>query len=128
MSATNGAELSVDLGVHGRDAETRPPVEAYLRVIDEPLLVLTSVDLKATARIDNLGEVFDFAKDYLGLLKAAVIAGNMDEDRGLAGRAPIAQNLGQRERIVAFRGVRELDVPGVRSWRWRSDAHDRCWS
>ncbi|NNC88151.1 MAG: UTP--glucose-1-phosphate uridylyltransferase, partial [Akkermansiaceae bacterium] len=66
--------VSIDLGVHGRDRETRPPVEAYLRVIDEPVIVLTSVDLKATARIDNLGEVFDFAKDYLGLLKAAVIA------------------------------------------------------
>ncbi|MFP6881432.1 MAG: hypothetical protein VCA34_10805, partial [Roseibacillus sp.] len=66
--------VSVDLGVHGRDPEPRPPIEAYLRVIDEPVLVLTSVDLRATTRIDNLGEVFDFAKDYLGLLKAAVIA------------------------------------------------------
>ncbi len=66
--------VSIDLGVHGRDAAPRPPIEAYLRVIDEPALVLTSVDLEATARIDNLGEVFDFAKDYLGLLKAAVIA------------------------------------------------------
>lgn len=77
MDFPNGARVlnvSVDLGVHGRDASPRPPIEAFLRVIDEPLLVLTSVDLKATVRIDNLGEVFDFAKDYLGLLKAAVIA------------------------------------------------------
>ena len=66
--------VSVDLGVNGRDAEPKPPIEAYLRVIDEPVLILTSVDLKASARIDSLGEVFDFAKDYLGLLKAAVIA------------------------------------------------------
>ncbi|MEM0968443.1 MAG: UTP--glucose-1-phosphate uridylyltransferase [Verrucomicrobiota bacterium] len=66
--------VSVNLGVHGRDRDTRPPVEAYFRVIDEPVIRLTSVDLKATATIDNLGEVFDFAKDYLGLLKAAVIA------------------------------------------------------
>jgi hypothetical protein len=49
-------------------------VEACLRVIDEPLLRLTSVDLNATADITTLAEVFDFAKDYLGLLKAAVIA------------------------------------------------------
>ena len=28
--------VSVDLGVHGRDAAPRPPVEVYLRVIDEP--------------------------------------------------------------------------------------------
>src|SRR6185369_3497791 len=35
---------------------------------------LTSVDLGATTDLTDLGEVFDFAKDYLGLLKAAVIA------------------------------------------------------
>ncbi|HRI15610.1 MAG TPA: UTP--glucose-1-phosphate uridylyltransferase [Verrucomicrobiota bacterium] len=66
--------VSVDLGVHGRDDRPQPPVEAYLRVIEEPVLRLTSVDLGATADISNLSEVFDFAKDYLGLLKAAVIA------------------------------------------------------
>lgn len=66
--------ISVDLGVHGRDAKTRPPVEAYFRVIDEPVLRLVSVDLKATATITDLDEVFDFGRDYLGLLKAAVIA------------------------------------------------------
>ncbi len=66
--------ISVDLGVHGRDAAPKPPVEAFLRVIDEPLLRLTSIDLGVTADIRNLSEVFDFAKDYLGLLKAAIIA------------------------------------------------------
>ena len=66
--------VSIDLGVHGRDAAPRPPVEAYLRVIDEPVLRLVSVDLGAAADITNLAEVFDFARDYLGLLKAAVIA------------------------------------------------------
>ncbi|MCE2825692.1 MAG: UTP--glucose-1-phosphate uridylyltransferase [Verrucomicrobium sp.] len=69
--------LSVDLGVHGRDAEPRPPVSAWLRVLDEPVLRLTSVDLGATADIASLGEVFDFAKDHLGLLKAAVIASGL---------------------------------------------------
>ena len=66
--------VSIDLGVHGRDASAKPPVEACLRVIDEPILRLTSVDLGATADISSLAEVFDFARDYLGLLKAAVIA------------------------------------------------------
>jgi hypothetical protein len=66
--------VSIDLGVHGRDSGPRPPVEACLRVIDEPVLRLTSVDLGATAEISSLAEVFDFARDYLGLLKAAVIA------------------------------------------------------
>ena len=77
MDFPEGAKVlnvSVDLGVHGRDAGPRPPVEAYLRVIGEPLLRLVSVDLGASADITSLGEVFDFAKDYLGLLKAAVIA------------------------------------------------------
>jgi hypothetical protein len=66
--------VSIDLAVHGRDKSSRPPVEAYLRVIEEPVLRLTSVDLGCTVDIRSLNEVFDFAKDYLGLLKAAVIA------------------------------------------------------
>jgi hypothetical protein len=49
-------------------------VEAFLRVIDEPVLRLVSVDLGASADVTSLAEVFDFARDYLGLLKAAVIA------------------------------------------------------
>ena len=80
MDYPEGAKVlnaSIDLGVHGRDAQPRPPVEAYLRVIDEPLLRLTSVDLGCTADLVSLGEVFDFAKDYLGLLKAAVIASGL---------------------------------------------------
>jgi UTP--glucose-1-phosphate uridylyltransferase len=69
--------VSVDLGVHGRDAAPQPPVEAYLRVIEEPVLRLASVDLGATADLTSLADVFDFAKDYLGLLKAAVIASGL---------------------------------------------------
>ena len=66
--------VSIDLGVHGRDSSPRAPVEGYLRVIEEPVLRLTSVDLGTTADLSHLSDVFDFAKDYLGLLKAAVIA------------------------------------------------------
>src|SRR5256885_191062 len=77
MDFPEGAKVlnvSIDLAVHGRDSVPRPPVEAYLRVIEEPLLRLVSVDLGASAEITNLADVFDFAKDYLGLLKAAIIA------------------------------------------------------
>jgi len=77
MDFPEGAKVlnvSVDLGVHGRDAAPRPPIETYLRVIEEPVLRLVSVDLAASADISHLAEVFDFAKDYLGLLKAAIIA------------------------------------------------------
>ena len=66
--------VSIDLAVRGRDAAPKPPVEAYLRVIDEPVLRLASVDLGVTVDLTELSDVFDFAKDYLGLLKAAVIA------------------------------------------------------
>ncbi len=66
--------VSIDLAVRGRDAAPRPPVEAWLRVIDEPLLRLVSIDLGVAAEITTIAEVFDFARDYLGLLKAAVIA------------------------------------------------------
>ncbi|MCA9185079.1 MAG: UTP--glucose-1-phosphate uridylyltransferase [Pirellulaceae bacterium] len=66
--------ISIDLGVHGRDTKPAPPIEVYLRVIDEPVLRLASVDLKAATTVTTLREVFDFARDYLGLLKAAIIA------------------------------------------------------
>ncbi len=77
MDFPEGARVintSVDLGVWGRDKQTQPPIECFVRVIDEPLLRLVSVDLEAMAEITELDEVFDFARDYLGLLKAAVIA------------------------------------------------------
>ncbi len=80
MDYPEGAKVlnvSIDLGIHGRDTAPRPPVEACLRVIEEPLLRLTSVDLGATADVTSLADVFDFAKDYLGLLKAAVIASGL---------------------------------------------------
>jgi len=69
--------VSIDLGIVGRDAAPRPPIEVYLRAIDEPVLRLVSVDLGASADIASLAEVFDFARDYLGLLKAAVIASGL---------------------------------------------------
>jgi UDP-N-acetylglucosamine pyrophosphorylase len=68
--------VSIDLSV--RDSSgfklPKPPIETFLRVIDQPVLRLVSLDLEASADITTIAEVFDFAKDYLGLLKAAVIA------------------------------------------------------
>ncbi len=68
--------VSIDLSVRGAAGSNvpQPPVEAYFRVIDQPILRLASVDLATSAEITSLAEVFDFARDYLGLLKAAVIA------------------------------------------------------
>jgi len=66
--------VSVDLCERRQGLEPRPPVEAWFRVIDQPIVRLVSVDLEAVAEIDNLPEIFDFGRDYLGLLKAALIA------------------------------------------------------
>jgi hypothetical protein len=77
--------VSIDLSVRGggndngsgNDGAPQPPIDVYLRVIDQPILRLVSVDLGASAEINSLAEVFDFARDYLGLLKAAVIAAGL---------------------------------------------------
>jgi hypothetical protein len=80
MDRPEGARVlnvSVDLGIHGRDGRPQPPVSAYFRIIEEPLLRLSSVDLACTTDLTALAEVFDFARDHLGLLKAAVIASGL---------------------------------------------------
>lgn len=80
MDFPEGAKVinaSINLGVYGRDPEPKPPVEAYLRVIDKPVLRLVSTDLGVDAELHRVDEVFDFAKDYLGLLKAACIASGL---------------------------------------------------
>jgi hypothetical protein len=80
MDFPEGARVinaSIDLAVRGtnqRVTEPRPPVEAWFRVIDQPVIRLTSVDLHASADVSSIAEVFDFPRDYLGLLKAGVIA------------------------------------------------------
>ncbi len=77
MDFPQGARVlnaSIDLAVCGRDDHPKPPIECYLRVIDEPVIRLVSVDLGASKEIHRISEVFDFASDYLGLLKAAVVA------------------------------------------------------
>ncbi len=80
MDFPEGARVinaSIDLAVRGRHATPQPPIDSALRVIDKPVLRLVSVDLQATVEIQRLSEVYDFARDYLGLLKAAVIAGGL---------------------------------------------------
>lgn len=69
--------ISVDLGVHGRDREPVPPIESRVRVIDEPVLRITSVDLKDTKDVTSLEDLFNFGNDYLSLVKAGVIASGL---------------------------------------------------
>jgi len=68
--------VSIDLSVRGSGAP-KPPVEAWFRIIDQPVLRLVSVDLQSSAELTAIAEVFDFAHDYLGLLKSAVIASGL---------------------------------------------------
>src|SRR5437660_9499137 len=69
--------IHVYLGLYGRDDHPRPPIETYVRVIAEPLLRLTSVDLNACKDVATLDELFNFGNDYLGLVKAGVIASGL---------------------------------------------------
>ncbi len=80
MDFPQGARVinaSIDLAVRGKHNRPQPPIESALRVIDEPVLRLASIDLNAMTDVRSLAEIFDFARDYLGLLKAAVIASGL---------------------------------------------------
>ena len=79
MDFPEGAQvlnISVNLEIYkGNGAPTaEPPIYTYFRVIDQPVIKLTSIDLGVSTEINRLDLVFDFARDYLGLLKAGLIA------------------------------------------------------
>ncbi|GAB3533884.1 UTP--glucose-1-phosphate uridylyltransferase [Pontibacter brevis] len=69
--------VSIDLGVFGRDKEIRPPLHSYVRVIPEPVLRLTSIDLNTSKDVHDLADLFNFGNDYLSLVKAGVIASGL---------------------------------------------------
>lgn len=101
MDFPSGAKvlnISIDLCVHEDGSEVpMPPVQAFVRVIDQPVLRLCSVDLETSVDIDSFAEVFDFARDYLGLLKAAVIASGIVPMGIESARQPLSDLL---ERVV----------------------------
>jgi hypothetical protein len=68
--------VSIDLAVRDHEGEQmpKPPVEAYFRVINTPVIRLVSTDLGAVTDVTSFRQLFDYAADYLGLLKGAVIA------------------------------------------------------
>ena len=69
--------VSIDLGVFGRDKKITPPLHSYIRVIPEPVLRITSIDLKTTKDIHDLSDLFNFGNDYLSLVKAGIIASGL---------------------------------------------------
>jgi len=65
--------MSIDLAVRGH-GKAKPPVECFCRYIKEPVIRLVSIDLDCRIDITSLTGIFNFGSDYLGLLKAGVIA------------------------------------------------------
>ncbi|MEO0478226.1 MAG: UTP--glucose-1-phosphate uridylyltransferase [Planctomycetota bacterium] len=77
MDYPEGARVlnaSVGLCPLGDESGPKPPIDVYLRVIEEPVLRLTSVDLQTTADLERCTDLFDFGRDHLGLLKAGLCA------------------------------------------------------
>lgn len=67
--------VSIDLAVRGKHTEPLPPIDCFLQVVDDaPVLRLTSVDLQCEVTLTHVAQVFDFCQDYLGLLRAGIIA------------------------------------------------------
>jgi UDP-N-acetylglucosamine pyrophosphorylase len=69
--------ISVDLGVNGRDKIIKPPIRACVRIINEPLIRLSSLDLNTTKDVKDLNGLFNFGNDYLSLLKAGIISSGL---------------------------------------------------
>ncbi len=82
-------------------------------MIDEPVLRLTSVDLGLSADVTSFAELADFARDYLGLLKAAVIASGLVPQAMEVSSEPLSELL--RRLVGAGRGIevvsRVCDIP-----------------
>ncbi|HEY6489485.1 MAG: UTP--glucose-1-phosphate uridylyltransferase [Terracidiphilus sp.] len=70
--------VSIDLSLNNANPSApKPPVETWFRIIDSPVIRLVSLDLEAVTEIRDLRELFDFGRDYLGLLKSAVISSGL---------------------------------------------------
>ena len=104
--------VSVDLAVVGRDPACAPPITCYLRIIDEPVLRLVSVDLDTSATLTEVADVFDYGRDYLGLLKAAVIAAGIVPAALEGSHQPLALLL--RQLVGPERGIELIsEVNGI---------------
>ncbi|MBI4844548.1 MAG: UTP--glucose-1-phosphate uridylyltransferase [Nitrospirae bacterium] len=66
--------ISVNLRIHGSGGPVLPPCECYCRFIDEPVIRLSSIDLRSSKDVSTVKELFNFGNDYLSLLKAGVVA------------------------------------------------------
>jgi hypothetical protein len=104
--------VSIDLSTaDGVDAPA-PPIQCYLRVIDRPVVRLCSVDLGVCAELEEVSQVFDYARDHLGLLKAAVVASGIVppglEESGAPLRDLLERLLGPRRGLELLSHVRGI--------------------
>ncbi len=84
--------VSIDLACAARTLPRRSlPSKPISASSTNPCSGSTSVDLGATADVATFAEVFDFARDYLGLLKAAVIASGLVPPAMEGSRQPLEQ-------------------------------------
>ncbi|KAL7514114.1 hypothetical protein ACHAXN_011927 [Cyclotella atomus] len=87
MDFPEGARVincSVDLAVKFQggkttDAQPIPPIECrlFLSKVNPGTIKLTSVDLHSSVVLTHVSQVFNYAADYLGLLKAGLVAGGI---------------------------------------------------
>ena len=96
-------------------------------MIPEPLLRLTSIDLNACKDVTTLEELFNFGNDYLGLVKAGVIASGLVPP-SLEGTAARLDELLARSsgRGMAWRSsARSTTSPRGLGWRSRPTCSPR---
>jgi len=62
-----------------KEVLTAPPIECkvQLTTANHGMIKLTSVDLKASVLLTHVSQVFNYGADYLGLLKAGLVAGGI---------------------------------------------------
>ena len=92
--------ISVDLGVHGRDAAPQPPIETVCRVIAEPVLRLTSIDLGRLQGRDR------HAGGVVQLRQRLPRVGQGGRDRLGLGPTVVGGDRGGSSRILSARVVR----------------------
>ena len=69
--------ISIDVSTIQQQSSSSP-ITCYVRTTPNAgTITLTSIDLKTSSVLTTVGEVFDFASDYLGLLKAGLVASGL---------------------------------------------------
>ena len=104
-----------------KEVLTAPPIECkvQLTTANHGMIKLTSVDLKASVLLTHVSQVFNYGADYLGLLKAGLVAG---------GIVPLEFEKGC---LVEDVPLKELLGATTKRRRWRQmhlriGAHDKC--